>query len=76
MSSIDKLAEKLADDVFKAQDETGNDRLFVEIGNVLAAASQTLEEAFLTECRVRLAEQKARAALEAKLANHRASAEG
>ncbi|MEM6275993.1 MAG: hypothetical protein AAF714_03525 [Pseudomonadota bacterium] len=72
MSSIDRLAEKLAEDVFAAQEETGNDRLFVEIGDVLAAASQTLEEAFLTECRVRLAEQKARAALEAKLSAHRA----
>ncbi|MEL6915044.1 MAG: hypothetical protein AAFP13_11130 [Pseudomonadota bacterium] len=72
MSSVERIAIKLADDVLAAQDETGNDRLFVEIGNVLAAASQTLEEAFLTECRIRLAEQKARAALEAKLAAHRA----
>lgn len=71
MSSIDKLAEKLADDVLAAQEETGNDRLFVEIGAVLAAASQTLEEAFLTECRIRLAERKARDALNAKLAAHR-----
>ncbi|MEM9437828.1 MAG: hypothetical protein AAGA15_12375 [Pseudomonadota bacterium] len=71
MSSIEKLAEKLADDVLEAQEELGNDRLFVEIGNVLAAASQTLEEAFLTECRIRLAERKARAALQAKLDEHR-----
>ena len=71
MSTINTLAAKLADDVMAAQDETGNDRLFVEIGQVLAAASQTLEEAFLTECRVRLAEQKARSALERVLAAHR-----
>ncbi|MEL6608323.1 MAG: hypothetical protein AAFO58_02675 [Pseudomonadota bacterium] len=71
MSVIDDLASKLADDVLAAQEETGNDRLFVEIGNVLAAASQTLEEAFLTQCRIRLAEAKARAALEAALTAHR-----
>ena len=71
MSVIDDLASKLADDVLAAQEETGNDRLFVEIGNVLAAASQTLEEAFLTQCRIRLAEAKARAALEAALTTHR-----
>lgn len=71
MSSIEKLAEKLADDVLEAQIELGNDRLFVEIGNVLAAASQTLEEAFLTECRIRLAERKARDALQAKIDEHR-----
>jgi len=71
MSTIDTLASRLADDVLAAQEETGNDRLFVEIGQVLAAASQTLEEAFLTECRVRMAEQKARAALERTLAAHR-----
>ncbi|MEM8592696.1 MAG: hypothetical protein AAGF13_09230 [Pseudomonadota bacterium] len=71
MSTVQTLAQKLADDVLAAQVETGNDRLFVEIGAVLAAASQTLEEAFLTECRIRMAEEKARAALAAKLAAHR-----
>lgn len=70
-SALQTLASKLADDVLKAQDETGDDRLFVKIGDVLAAASQTLEEAFLTECRVRLAERKGRAALDAFLAEHR-----
>ncbi|MEM1302806.1 MAG: hypothetical protein AAGH17_09505 [Pseudomonadota bacterium] len=72
MSTVETLAAKLADDVIAAQDETGNDRLFVEIGQVLAAASQTLEEAFLTECRVRMAERKGRAALERALAAHSA----
>lgn len=67
MNSIERLATQLAEDVLAAQDEIGNDRLFVEIGTVLAAASQTLEEAFLTECRIRLAERKARVALETKL---------
>ncbi|WP_238365202.1 hypothetical protein [Mesobacterium pallidum] len=58
--TIETLASKLADDTMKAMKELGEDRLFVEVGNVLAAASQTLEEAYITEIRVRMAEEKAR----------------
>ncbi|MEO0485124.1 MAG: hypothetical protein AAF092_04335 [Pseudomonadota bacterium] len=72
MSTVNTLAAALADDVLAAQEETGNDRLFVEIGAVLATASQTLEEAFMTECRIRMAEQKARSALATALQHHRA----
>lgn len=74
MSTLQTLAAQLGEDVMKAMDETGDDRLFMEIAGVIGAASQTLEEAFLTDVRVRLAERKARAALERKLAQHRASA--
>ncbi|MBY5974142.1 hypothetical protein [Pseudooceanicola marinus] len=59
-SSVDTLAAALAEDCLKAMKATGEDRLFVEVGHVLGAASQTLEEAFLTEVRVRLAERAAR----------------
>lgn len=58
--SIVTLATKLAEDTVKVMDQTGEDRLYVEVGQVLAAASQSLEEAYLTEVRVRLAERKAR----------------
>ncbi|WP_264213544.1 hypothetical protein [Leisingera thetidis] len=60
MSTIETLAQKLAVDTLKVQDATGEERLYVEVGQVLGAASQSLEEAFLTEMRVRLAERKAR----------------
>ena len=73
-STLDTLAAKLAEDTLKVMDETGQDRLFVEVGDVLAAASQSLEEAFLTEVRVRLAERKARQFLIKKLTEHRAQA--
>ena len=73
-SSIDMLAAKLAEDCLQVQDATGEDRLFVELGNVLGAASQTLEEAFLTEVRVRLAERKARAFLEERVRKFEAEA--
>lgn len=55
MGTTETLAAQLADDCMKAMEVTGNDRLHVEVGKVLGASSQTLEEAFLTEMRVRLA---------------------
>lgn len=73
MSTIDELARKLADDTFKAMEATGDERLFVEIGEVIGASSQTLEEAFLTEVRVRLAYKKARAALVQRMKAHKAA---
>jgi uncharacterized SAM-dependent methyltransferase len=64
---IDDLAAKLAEDVIEVQDATGEDRLFVEVGDVIGASSQTLEEAFLTQVRIRMAERKARAFLKDRL---------
>ncbi|MDE4096522.1 hypothetical protein PXK30_12590 [Phaeobacter gallaeciensis] len=75
MSTIETLAQKLAIDTLKIQDAIGQDRLYVEVGQVLGAASQSLEEAFLTEIRVRLAERKARDFLNQKIAALQAEAE-
>lgn len=69
--TITSLAAKLAEDTMKVMDETGDDRFFVKVGEVLGASSQSLEEAFLTEIRVRLAERKARKFVIQKLADHR-----
>ncbi|MEX0348678.1 MAG: hypothetical protein AB3N15_04575 [Paracoccaceae bacterium] len=71
-NTVETLAAKLAEDTVSIMDETGEDRLFVEIGTVLGAASQTLEEAYLTEVRVRMAEQKARAFLNKRIVQLRA----
>jgi len=60
MSIVETLAAKLAEDTIKAMDELGNDRLYIEVGDLLAASSQTLEEAYLTEVRVRVSERLAR----------------
>jgi hypothetical protein len=68
MGTIEKLAEKLAVDTLKVQDAIGEDRFYMEVAQVLGAASQSLEEAFLTEMRVRLAERKARDFIAEKLA--------
>ncbi|EAQ45026.1 hypothetical protein MED193_04331 [Roseobacter sp. MED193] len=68
MGTIDKLGEKLAIDTLKVQDAIGEDRFYMEVAQVLGAASQSLEEAFLTEMRVRIAERKARDFIAEKLA--------
>ncbi|MCF6231657.1 MAG: hypothetical protein L3J36_00925 [Rhodobacteraceae bacterium] len=73
MSIIDVLAAKLAEDSMKAMDETGDERLYFEVGNLLAASSQSLEEAYLTEVRVRLAERLARKFLVNKVKTFRAA---
>ena len=60
MSIVDILAAKLAEDTMKAMDELGEERLYTEVGGILATSSQSLEEAYLTEVRVRMAERLAR----------------
>lgn len=67
-----ELANKLAEDCLAVQAEIGDDRLFVQVGEVLGASSQTLEEAFLTAIRTRMANDKARAFLAQKIKDHRA----
>lgn len=67
------MANKLAEDCIAVQNEVGNDRLFMEVGQVLGSSSQTLEEAFLTAVRTRMAEKAGRAFLKQKLSEHRAS---
>ncbi len=69
--TINILAAKLAEDTLKVMDETGDDRFYMEVGNLLAASSQSLEEAFLTEIRVRLSERQARQFVIKRLTDHR-----
>ncbi|WP_164659090.1 hypothetical protein [Tropicibacter sp. Alg240-R139] len=73
--TIETLASKLAEDTVKVMDQTGEDRLYVEVGNALAAASQSLEEAYLTEVRVRLAERVGRKFLIKKATEFKAAKE-
>lgn len=71
--AILKMANELAEECLKVQAEIGEDRLFMEVSEVLGASSQTLEEAFLTAIRTRMSELKGRAFLQQKLKAHRAS---
>jgi len=68
-----EMANKLAEECLAVQNEIGEDRLFMEVGTVLGASSQTLEEAFLTAIRTRMANDKGRSFLAQKLKAHRAS---
>ena len=72
-STLQTLASKLAKETLALQRQTGEDRLYMEVGKVLGQSSQTLEEAFLTEVRVRMAEEKARAFLKERVAEIRAA---
>jgi len=69
--AVIKMANQLAEECLAVQKETGEDRLFMEVGSVIGASSQTLEEAFLTAIRTRMAEQKGRAFLATKLKRFR-----
>lgn len=73
MGTIETLASKLAADTLDVMDATGEERLYVEIGDVLATASQSLEEAYLTEVRVRMAERAARRFLMRRAAEAKAA---
>mgnify|MGYP005998780939 FL=1 len=75
-SVVIEMANKLAEECLAVQAETGEDRLFMRMGDVLGASSQTLEEAFLTAIRTRMANDQGRRFLAQTLKAHRAQAAG
>lgn len=70
--TVTAMANKLAEECIAVQIETGQDRLFMKLGEVLGASSQTLEEAFLTAVRTRMAEKQGKDFLVQTLKEHRA----
>ncbi|UYV39145.1 hypothetical protein N4R57_09145 [Rhodobacteraceae bacterium D3-12] len=73
MSTLEKIASELADTTITIMDKSGEDRLHYEVAKVLGASSQTLEEAYLTEVRVRLAGKAAKQFLKDKITELTAS---
>ena len=67
------MANKLAEECLAVQNEIGEDRLFMQVGDVLGASSQTLEEAFLTAIRTRMANDAGRKFLAQKLKSFEAA---
>jgi hypothetical protein len=65
MSVVEELADRLASDVLAAQDELGDDRFYEKVAKVIGDLSPTTQEAFMTAIRVRLAEKRGRAFLDA-----------
>lgn len=72
-ANVIDMANQLAEECLAVQNELGDDRLFMQVGDVLGASSQTLEEAFLTAIRTRMANEAGRKFLAQKLKTHRAN---
>ncbi|WP_071673245.1 hypothetical protein [Nioella nitratireducens] len=60
MDFVTELADALAEDALKAEDELDDDRLIEQLSTTIGAASMTLQEAFMTSVRIRRAEKRAR----------------
>ena len=72
MGVADDLGDALARDVIAALDELGDERFADKMNKLLGDGSPTLQEAFMTAVRVRLAERRARTYLEQSLDAKRA----
>ena len=72
MSFIEDLADDLARDTLVACDEIGDDRFYEQVSRAIGVLSPTLQEAFMTSIRMRLAERRGRRALDDALRAFRA----
>ena len=63
---FEELADNLAQDAIELANKLGSDDVIYETAKVLVATSSTMEEAYMTSIRVRLAERRARRFLEEK----------
>lgn len=68
---IQDLADTLARDVLAASGELGDPFFYEQVSKVLGASSPTLQEAFMTSIRIRLAEARGRDFLDRALAAKR-----
>jgi hypothetical protein len=67
MSVLEDMGDQLARDVIAAMEELNDPTFFDKVSKVLLDSSPTMQEAFLTAYRVRIAEKRARAFVEAAL---------
>ena len=70
----ENTANELADLALAEAEASGNDKIVDQIGMVLGASSQSLEEAYLTAIRVRRSEKRARELLAESVAKRQAAA--
>lgn len=73
MGVVEDLGDALAVETLKAMDELENDRFYSDVARIVGASSPTLQEAFLTAVRIRLAAARGHKFLEDTL---RAKREG
>jgi len=67
MGVVEDLADALAVDALKAEEDTGDDKVVDRVAEILGADSVTTQEAFLTAIRVRKADKRARVFLNTKM---------
>ncbi len=67
MGVVEDLGDALAIETLKAMEELDNDRFHNEVSRVVGASSPTLQEAFLTSMRIRMAAERGRKFVEATL---------
>mgnify|MGYP000898628330 CR=1 FL=1 len=67
MAVVDDLADEIALATLAAMDELENDRFYNEVSKVIGASSPTLQEAFMTSIRIRLAAGRGKQFVEATL---------
>lgn len=60
MALLEDLADSLAADVMQAMAELQNDRLYLDVSKVLGTSSPSMQEAFLTSIRLRMAAARGR----------------
>lgn len=68
MGVVEELADELARDALKAEQQLDDPNLVDEVAGVLLAQSQTMQEAFMTAIRVRRSAVAGRRYLERKVA--------
>ena len=69
-SYLQRVADELADLALADQEASGDVGIVDQIGDVLGASSQTLQETYLTSIRVRRAEARARELLSQRKSNN------
>jgi hypothetical protein len=68
MSVVETLGDGLAKTTLEAMEHIDDDRFYEKVSRVIGASSPTLQEAYLTAIRVRLAERRGREFVEKALA--------
>lgn len=58
MALIDELADDLAAKTLAAMKELDDDRFYMQVAKVIGTSSPSLQEAFMTSCRLRLSAQR------------------
>ncbi|SEM82379.1 hypothetical protein SAMN05216227_100329 [Pseudorhodobacter antarcticus] len=68
MNVVEELGDALAKSTLEAMETIDDDRFYEKVSRVVGASSPTLQEAFLTAVRVRMAERRGREFLAKALA--------